>query len=170
MVAWVFFAVALLGVVGFLVAPYSEIWTYPRWDEDLGSNGWQLLGEAWELVSEPPGPWAIGFTASITFGILTACSVVCVLPAAFLLWAGGYSRVILWLGRIWWTLLVIPGVAWFFLAENAIRAPGSVEYLHREGMLFYWVGAVGVAMAFWLTGWRDRAGELKGRLGPGGRE
>lgn len=155
-VAWLFFIVGLVAVGGFLMAPYSEIWTYPRWDEDLGSTGWQLLVEAWQLLSEPPGPMAVGFTVSITFGLLTAFSIVCVVPAAMLLWISGYSRVVLWLGRIWWSLLVLPGVIWFFLAENAIRSPGTVDYLHREGMLFYWVAALGIAMAFWVTGRRDR--------------
>ena len=147
-----FYGVALVGLVGFLLAPYNEIWVYPRWDKDLGPNGWQLLGEAWALATSPPRPFAVEFTVSIAFGIRTAFSVVCALPAAGLLWFAGHSRVILWLGRVWWTLLVLPGFAWFFLLENGLRTPGALEYLHREGMMFYWVGAIGVGAAFWMTG------------------
>jgi hypothetical protein len=160
-VAWAFYVVALGALVGFLLVPYSEIWIYPSWDEDLGSNGWQLLHEAWAVVAEPPGPFAIGFTVSIAFGLLTAFSIICVLPAAAMLWFAGHSRVILWLGRIWWSLLVLPGFAWFFLVENAIRSPGTIDYLHREGMVLYWVGGLGIALAFWMTGRTDRSMEVR---------
>ena len=83
--AWLFFALALVGVAGFLVAPYSEIWVYPRWDQDLGSNGWTLLGETWEVVVQPAGPLAVGLTASIAFNLLTTFSIICIIPTTLLL-------------------------------------------------------------------------------------
>jgi len=158
-VAWGFYVLALLAMGGFLIVPHNEIWMYPRWDTDLGWNGWQLLGGAWEAVVHP-GPFGLEFTVSVSFGLLTAFSVVCAVPAAGLLWFAGHSRVILWLGRIWWSLLVLPGFAFFFLLENAMRAPGAIEYLHREGMVFYWMGGLGVMVAFWMTGRRDRGAEV----------
>lgn len=162
MVAWGFYVFALLALVAFLFVPYNEVWMYPTWDEDLGSTGMELMQQAWKAAFQA-GPFPTEFTVSVSFGILTAFSIVCVLPAAGLLWIGGYSRAILWLGRIWWSLLILPGFAWFFLLENALRTPGTIEYQHQEGMILYWIGGLGVAVAFWMTGRRDPSAECRVR-------
>lgn len=158
-VAWVSYGLALAALLGFLLVPYNEIRIYPGWDEDLGSDGWQLMREAWQMVVSPSGVITTQFSVSMTFGLLLVFSIVCVVPAGGLLWFAGHSRVLMWLGRIWWSLLVLPGFAWFFLLQNALATPGALDYLHREGMVCYWLGGLGVAAAFWITGRRDEANE-----------